>query len=126
MSKARISLGKHGEDLAANHLTKKGFTILERNYRQKIGEIDIIARKDKVLVFIEVKTRKSTIFGQPFEAVTPRKQAQLSRVALDYMTRNKVLNHPARFDVVSILIAGDGTATIEHLRNCFETATRSY
>jgi len=100
-----------------------GFSILARNYRQKTGEIDIIARDGDCLVFVEVKTRKSLRFGQPFEAVTTKKQAQLSRVALDYLSRNKLLDQPARFDVISILLADDGKADIEHLPNCFELAS---
>ncbi|MCF8055362.1 MAG: YraN family protein [Desulfocapsa sp.] len=120
MSEPRIILGKHGEDLAADHLLGRGFEIIVRNYRQKTGEIDIIARDRECLVFVEVKTRKNTRFGQPFEAVTKKKQSQICRVALDYMNRNKLLNHPARFDVISILIDKNGKAAIEHLANCFE------
>ncbi len=120
MSKARISLGKKGEDLAEKHLLQHGFSIVTRNYRQKTGEIDIIARDTDCLVFVEVKTRTSLQFGQPFEAVTSRKQMQLSRVALDYLTRNNLLDHASRFDVISILISKDGKTDINHLRNCFE------
>jgi putative endonuclease len=120
LSEARIALGKQGEDLAARHLLEKGFTIIVRNYRQKTGEIDIIARDRECLVFIEVKTRKSSRFGQPFEAVTKKKQAQISRVALHYMNCNKLLDQSARFDVISILIDKNGKAAIEHLCNCFE------
>ncbi|HID70640.1 MAG TPA: YraN family protein [Desulfobacterales bacterium] len=120
MSDNRISLGKKGEDLAASFLKKNGFQIIQRNYRQKIGEIDIIARQNEWLVFIEVKARKSIRFGQPFEAVTQNKQAQICRVALDFMTRNKLLDQPVRFDVISILFKGEGGADIEHLPNCFE------
>lgn len=72
------------------------------------------------MVFVEVKTRKSLRYGLPYEAVTPRKQAQISRVALDYLTRHKLLETEVRFDVLSIVITGDGTAEIEHLKNCFD------
>lgn len=119
MSKARINLGKHGEDLATTFLQQKGFTIITRNYRQKTGEIDIIAKDKQTLVFVEVKTRSSLLFGQPFEAVTTAKQSQLNRIALDFMTRNKLLEQAARFDVISILIPKNGKAEIEHLQNCF-------
>lgn len=121
MSEARINLGKQGEELAASYLKNLGFSVLERNYRQKTGEIDIIARDGDCLVFVEVKTRKGLLFGQPFEAVTTKKQGQLSRVALDYLSRNKLLDQPARFDVVSILLPDNGKADIEHLANCFES-----
>ncbi|MBU0946302.1 MAG: YraN family protein [Proteobacteria bacterium] len=123
MSEARITLGKQGEDLAAHHLIKLGFSILARNYRQKIGEIDIIARDGNCLVFVEVKTRKTLRFGQPFEAVTTKKQAQLTRVALDYLNRNKLLDQPARFDVISILLPDKGKVAIEHIPNCFESVS---
>ncbi len=119
MSKSRINLGKRGEDLATVYLIEKGFQIVVRNYRQKSGEVDIIAIDKKTLVFIEVKTRSSLLFGQPFEAVTTNKQAQLRRIALDYMTRNKIKNQAARFDVVSILIEKNKNPEIEHLQNCF-------
>jgi len=119
VSKSHINLGKRGEDLATAYLQKKGFQIVVRNYRQKTGEVDIIAKDKKTFVFIEVKTRSSLLYGQPFEAVTTKKQAQLNRIALDYMTRNKINNHAARFDVISILIEKNKNPEIEHLQNCF-------
>jgi len=119
VTNSRINLGNRGEDLATVYLEEKGFQIIVRNYRQKLGEVDIIATDKKTLVFIEVKTRTSLLFGQPFEAVTVHKQAQLSRIALDYMTRNKIKNQAARFDVISILIEKNKKPKIEHLQNCF-------
>ncbi|RUM40486.1 MAG: YraN family protein [Desulfocapsa sp.] len=119
MSKARINFGKHGEDMAVGFLEEKGFQIIQRNYRQKCGEVDIIAKDKGTLVFIEVKTRSSLRFGQPFEAVTTVKQVQLNRIALDYMTRNKITNQAARFDVISILLEKNREAKIEHLPDCF-------
>ncbi len=126
MSKNRISLGKQGEDLATEFLQKKGLTIIIRNYRQKFGEIDIIARDQETLVFIEVKTRKSLLFGQPFEAVNKKKQAQISMLALDYMTRNKLSDQAARFDVISIVMDTPNAPKIEHLVNCFEASSSFY
>ncbi len=119
MSKSRIDLGKRGEELATVFLEQKGFQIITRNYRQKTGEVDIIAKDNNTLIFIEVKTRSSLLFGQPFEAVTEKKQSQLNRIALDYMTRNKIKNQAARFDVISILIEKNKKPKIEHLKNCF-------
>lgn len=120
MSKSGISLGKRGEDLACTYLKRHGLIIIQRNYRQKTGEIDIICRDQSSIVFVEVKTRKSLRYGMPYEAVTLKKQAQISRVALDYLTRNKCLDHEARFDVLSIVITADGNHEIEHLKDCFE------
>lgn len=111
-----------GEDLAADYLTTRGYTILARNYRKNTGEIDIIARDGEYLVFIEVKTRTNLLFGQPYEAVTLRKQAQISRVALGYITINKLHNQAMRFDVISVLIQANGKTEINHLPGCFEAA----
>lgn len=122
MSKTRIKLGVLGEDLAADYLTTRGYTILARNYRKNTGEIDIIARDGDYLVFIEVKTRTNLLFGQPYEAVTLRKQAQISRVALGYITINKLHNQAMRFDVISVLIQANGKTEINHLPGCFEAA----
>lgn len=126
MSRERISLGKQGEDLAASYLRNKCYKIIQRNYRQKSGEIDIIARDRDTLIFVEVKTRKNLSFGRPFESVTPKKQSQLTRIALDYMTRNRLTEEAVRFDVISILMSPDGEAEIEHLANCFEATGAFY
>jgi putative endonuclease len=120
LSRARINLGLQGEDLATDYFKNKGYKILSRNYRKQTGEIDIIARDGEYLVFIEVKTRTSLLFGQPYEAVTLKKQGQISRVALDYITRNKLHNQAMRFDVVSVLIPVNGKIEINHLPACFE------
>ncbi len=120
MPKSTISLGTQGEELAVVHLKKQGFKILAQNYRQKTGEIDIIARDGTYLVFIEVKTRKSLRFGRPYEAVTHKKQTQITKVALEYITRNKLHDQPMRFDVISITIHAHHGIDIKHLKNCFE------
>jgi putative endonuclease len=117
----RKSLGALGEDMAVDFLVKKGYTILFRNYRCRSGEIDIIARKKKILCFIEVKTRRTKTFGTPQEAVTPRKQHTIGRVALDFLQRHKLENRPARFDVVSVDFSG-GAGSIEVIENAFELA----
>ena len=121
MTTKRLSLGKRGEDFAADFLKKKGYKIKERNYRSPLGEIDIIAISGKTLVFIEVKTRSSTKFGLPFEAVTKRKQGQIAKTALYYMAKKKILEHAARVDVVSIISNGD-TLKAELIENAFDVA----
>ena len=120
LSKQRINLGKSGEDLAAKALQKKGLKIIIRNFRNKFGEIDIIARDRESLVFVEVKTRCSDRFGLPEEAVTAAKQKQIIRVASSYLSQHKLLNVPVRFDVVAITIKG-GKPEINHLVSAFET-----
>lgn len=119
MSKERISLGKRGEDIAVEHLRSKGFHILARNYRRKSGEIDIICKDDDTYVFVEVKTRKDTGFGHPTEAVNSRKQLQICRTALHYLSSNNLLNQSVRFDVIGV-IYDQAAPDITHIVGAFE------
>ena len=124
MTLKRKELGAKGEEIALRYLKSRGYRILERNYRIKFGEIDIIAEQGDNLVFIEVKTRSDNHFGSPFESVTKQKQKQLSKVALEYISKQGWHNRPARFDVVGIeLQEGENTfqkAAIELLQNAFD------
>lgn len=120
MSNKRSILGQRGEDLAAIYLQRNGYSILHRNYRLKTGEIDIIAQENTTTVFIEVKTRSSSVFGSPAAAVTPRKQTQISRVALEYLCRQNLMDSSARFDVVSVMIDYNSSPTIEIIKNAFD------
>lgn len=114
------SLGEMGEELAAKFLKKKGYSIICRNFRCRSGEVDIIARHEGVLVFIEVKTRRSKSFGSPAAAVTPRKQQQIVKGAMEYLVREDLFDTEARFDVVSILVQAGSKPRIELLTNAFE------
>jgi len=96
------------EEIAAEHLKKNRFRILARGFRLFRGELDIIAQDRKALVFIEVKTRRSTHFGEPVEAVTPRKQRQIRKIAQGYLTLNHLEDVECRFDIISVLIGDDG------------------
>lgn len=108
--------GLKGEALAISYLKKKGYKILEKNYRTKFGEIDIIASKDGVVVFIEVKTRSTDAFGAPEESVTRDKQERIKKIALYYLKDLK--NLPAlRFDVISIELKPE--PQIEHIEYAF-------
>ncbi len=98
----RQNLGKAGEELACGELVRRGYAILERRYRTRYGEIDIIARADETLVFIEVKARAGDRYGGSLAAVTARKQQQIIRVALDFLVRERILDRPCRFDVVTV------------------------
>jgi putative endonuclease len=100
-----MKLGEKGEGHAAKFLKKKGYKLLEQNFKTAIGEIDIIAQDGETLVFIEVKTRESLMYGQPFEAVNFAKKRKIGNVALLYLKRFKELP-PCRFDVVSIYYEG--------------------
>lgn len=119
MSLNNIELGKFGEEIAVDFLKRKGCKIIVQNYKCLFGEIDIIAKLKKILIFAEVKTRHSSCFGFPKEAVDKRKQKQIAKTALHYLTSNQLLKKPARFDVLSILINSDGFKKIEWLRDAF-------
>lgn len=112
------NIGKYGEELAAKYLVKKGYKIIERNFRIRGGEIDIIALDDKTLVYIEVKTRKDYSFGRPEEAVTSYKIKFLERSAKFYRNNRKSLKLPdlERIDVISIDNIGTDTK-IRHIKN---------
>ncbi len=97
-----LLLGKLGEDRAVRYLQQEGFVILRRNYRTPFGEIDIIAREEETLVFVEVKTRSTAAFGLPQEAVDRRKQRQLIRTAQSYLNETGGALPPCRFDVVAL------------------------
>jgi putative endonuclease len=116
-------LGKSGEDSALNFLKENGYKILVKNYKTKLGEVDIIAYDKDTLCFIEVKTRGSLRFGSPQEAVSHFKQRQISKVALQFLKRNNLLNKKARFDVVSVIYAEDKPA-FDLIKNAFELEER--
>ena len=115
---SRLS-GTWGEAQVAAYLRKKGYTLLAHSYRCRFGEIDLIARKGKVLCFVEVKLRSHTEFGLPREAVTARKQERLRKTALLYLSQHE-LDCPTRFDVAEVYADADsGEARIEYLENAF-------
>jgi putative endonuclease len=118
MTEERLSLGRWGEEEAARYLQRLGMKIVKRNLRTPVGEIDIIARQGKTLVFIEVKTRRSDAFGTPQEAVGPTKQRQIIRTALWYLGDGKGKGLQPRFDVVAVRPGSQG-AQIEHIVNAF-------
>ena len=122
MTEQRLALGAWGEDQAVAYLGKQGMQIIARNYRTPVGEIDIIARQRKNLIFVEVKTRRGTAFGAPQEAVGHRKQQQIIRTAQWYLGQEKLANLQPRFDVVAILCKSDGSTEITHLPDAFGLA----
>lgn len=118
-------LGDAGERLAERYLRRQGYTILARQYRTSVGEIDLIARDGDWIVIVEVKTRRSDEKGLPFEAVDREKQAQLTRLALAFLKRMSWLNKRTRFDVVSIQWGADGRPPeIVHYKSAFEAVGR--
>ncbi len=116
------AVGAQGEELAAAFLKRSGYRIVERNFRCKGGEADIVARDGKTLVFVEVKTRRSLAYGVPQLAVTSFKQRQISKAALTWLAKNRLQDAAARFDVIAVMLLPDGTHRIEHIPNAFELA----
>jgi putative endonuclease len=112
-------IGQRGEEMAVSFLKGLNYQILERNYRCKLGEVDIIALDNDTLVFIEVRTRSSLDFGLPQESINRRKRHQISKVALEFMLRKKMKNIPARFDVVAISLE-PGKEKVDHIKDAFE------
>ncbi len=105
----RQTLGRSGEDVAAAAYERDGYRIVARNFRCRQGEIDVIARRGRTLVFCEVKTRRTDFFGDPSEAVTPVKQARLRRLAAVWLSQHPAPRMDLRFDVVSIIEDRRGT-----------------
>ena len=119
-----LLLGDKGERVAVRFLKKQGYRIVARKSRSRIGEIDIVAVDGECIVFVEVKTRSSHAAGQPVEAVTAAKQHQLTRAALAWLKRRKLLEHRARFDVIAITWSEERDPEIQHYRNAFEPTGR--
>jgi putative endonuclease len=119
MTTARTALGRSGEDLACRELERRGYTIVARRYRRRGGELDIIARDGKTMVFVEVKARQDRAFGAGAEAVGFVKRRRMAQLATDYMQRHHLAGCPCRFDVVSIQF-DTGRPVIEVFQNAFD------
>jgi putative endonuclease len=115
----RQSFGKRGEDLACEELEKRGYVIVDRRFRTRCGELDIVARDAGVLVFVEVRARSGGNFGTPLESVTWQKRRRLCKMAASYLCLKRRSDEPCRFDVVSIL-ERQGTRTIELVKGAFD------
>ena len=121
MSQSRIKVGKIGEALAVEHFKAQGYEIRAQNYRTRSGEIDLIVQRGKRVVFVEVKTRRSSKFGAPQAAVTPAKQRQISKIALNYLQTHNLLDVPCQFDVVAIILSWEfELVKLQHIENAFE------
>lgn len=116
---AKDILGRRGEAIAARHLISRGLTIVERNWRCGQGEIDLVARDRGELVFVEVKTRSSTAYGHPLEAITPRKLARLRRLAGAWCLAHPGEAGDIRIDAVAIIAPRTGEVDVEHLERVF-------
>ena len=120
MTLARIKSGKSGEKLAVSYLQGEGYKIIERNYRTKLGEIDIIADCKGCTCFVEVRAKNSPAFGLPEETILKKKQRQISKAALAYIKRFKLGDKSCRFDVVCIEGVESLNPQIRLIKNAFD------
>jgi putative endonuclease len=116
MVNERKKLGNRGEKIAAKFLRKQGYRIIEKNYNSRLGEIDIVAKEDESIAFVEVKTRRSTDFGLPEEALSYDKRRRLSKLALGYLAHRRIKDTNCRFDVVSILMDTNKVRKVNHIK----------
>ena len=115
----KLALGERGEMLAWGYLVRAGFKILEKNFRTRLGEIDVIAEKNKKIYFIEVKTRSDADKGLPQESVTAAKQRRIAHLAAQYLQKKKQQDRSAAFGVVSILWQPPAAPVIRWIENAF-------
>jgi putative endonuclease len=120
MTRAKDAVGAYGERVAVRYLLDQGMVLLARNWRCATGEIDAVLRdRGDVLVFVEVKTRRSERFGTPAAAVLPAKVVRLRRLAARWLSQARIHPHEVRFDVVEVLPQRSGPARVAHLRSAF-------
>jgi putative endonuclease len=115
----RVRLGRHGEELACDLLRRSGYTVVERRFRTRAGEIDVVARDGRTTVFVEVRTRSGGSFGSPLESVTRQKQRRLCRMASEYLLARHVAHPACRFDVVSIVEREGSPPEVEIVQGAF-------
>ena len=113
-------IGNYGEDLSLEFLKRNGYYILNRNFRNKCGEIDIICKKDDLIIFIEIKSRYSYTHGSPIEAITYSKQKQIIKLCKFYIYINKLITYNIRFDVIEVFFNKDNNLySINHITDAF-------
>ncbi len=122
MSLAPHLLGKEAEAAAERLLRRKGYTILDRNIRFGRGELDIVARVGEMLIFVEVKARRTSRYGGASHAVTAHKERQLIHLAAQYLAHHHLEQHPCRFDVLLYHATAPGAPVLEHIEHAFEVS----
>ncbi|MFH5831421.1 YraN family protein [Halalkalibaculum sp. DA3122] len=118
-SKHPRQIGDEGEDLAASYLESKEYTVLERNYFFKRAEVDIVAYDEKQIVFVEVKYRSDTTFGEPEDAISEQKKQNIFKAAEAWLYERKMDGAPVRFDVISIVQKENEAPRFKHFENAF-------
>jgi len=120
MSAGRLALGRLGEETAAEYLMQEGMQILHRNYRTPRGEIDLLALINGTLVVVEVKSRRSDLYGEGYEAVTIAKQRKLRQLTSMFLSGSDTYYSSIRFDVISLLFdSGNTLVSLKHFENAF-------
>jgi len=119
MTHARQALGLEGETRACQALDARGYRVLERRYRTRYGEIDVVARHQGTIVFVEVKARRGRRFGDPAASVTWHKQRRLVAMATDYLARHRLERAAVRFDVVAVEVWPDTPPTVTVIPDAF-------
>ena len=117
--RAKDAVGAHGERVAVRHLEECGWTVLDRNWRTRSGEVDVVAVRGGTVAFVEVKCRRSLLFGPPSLAVTPAKAARIRAVAAEWLAAHDLAEADVRFDVVSVLLPRTGAAVVERYEGAF-------
>lgn len=112
-------LGDRGEQLAAEHLARAGWTVLHRNFRLGHREVDLVARRGEVVAFVEVKTRAGLGYGHPLESITAKKRREVQQVAAAWVERHGREGDVYRFDAVSVLVRAGGEPVIEHVEDAW-------
>ncbi len=121
MSARHLKTGRDGEEAARAYLESCGYVIVARNWRGGGGELDLVCRLGREIIFVEVKTRASSGRTLPIQALTPAKQQRLVRAASAYLSQNRLWETPCRFDVISVFSGSSGNQ-VEHCTNAFEFA----
>lgn len=122
MKKYNKEIGTHGESIAKNFLLTNGYKILDMNFRNKYGEIDIICKLNNLIIFCEIKSRYTNSFGSPIESITYYKQKQIIKLSQIYIIKNKFLDYNVRYDIIEIIFNNiNASYTLNHVKDAFRT-----
>jgi putative endonuclease len=119
VTRGRLITGRAGEEIAARHLARHGYRILARGWRTRLGELDLVAAREGLLVFVEVKTRRGGAFGPPAAAVHALKQARVARMARQYLAEGGHDGDACRFDVIAVTLRHGAEPLVEHIEDAF-------
>jgi putative endonuclease len=124
----RAAVGRRGEEEAVRHLKRQGYRVLARNYRTRRGEVDIVAARDGLVAFVEVRSQTEPVMVDPVETVTRRKQLRVIRAAQAYCARHRLTGEDLalRFDVIAVRFGQDGKAELRHIEDAFGTSPKRF